>query len=69
MNFSLFALLTIVGTVGGTLCLLEFGRRLGAWHLAEDPERAQSGTGVIDGAVFGLLGLLIAFTFSGAALH
>jgi len=67
MNFSLFALLTILSMVGGTLGMLEIGRRLGVRRLARDPEGAKAGTGAIDGAVFGLMGLLIAFTFSGAA--
>jgi len=47
--------------------MLEVGRRLGVRRLARDPEGAKAGTGAIDGAVFGLMGLLIAFTFSGAA--
>ena len=34
--------------------------------MARDPEGARAGFGAIDGAVFGLLGLLLAFTFSGA---
>ncbi len=51
----------------GTLCLLEVGRRLGARRLARDPEGAKAGAGAVDAAVFGLMGLLIAFTFSGAA--
>jgi hypothetical protein len=67
MNFSLLAFLTILGMIGGTLCMLELGRRLGMRRLARDPESAKASTGAIDGAVFGLLGLLIAFTFSGAA--
>ncbi|WP_338522333.1 DUF4239 domain-containing protein [Pseudomonas batumici] len=46
---------------------IEIGRRVGARHLALDPEGARTGTGAIEGAVFGLLALLIAFTFSGAA--
>ncbi|KIH81224.1 hypothetical protein [Pseudomonas batumici] len=46
---------------------IEIGRRIGARHLALDPEGARTGTGAIEGAVFGLLALLIAFTFSGAA--
>ena len=46
-----------------TLAGREFGRR----SLAAEPERTNSGFGVTSGAVFGLLGLLIAFTFSGAA--
>src|SRR6185436_17454554 len=50
-----------------TLATLEIGRRVGARRLALDPEGAKASTWAIDGAVFGLLGLLIAFTFSGAA--
>ncbi|WP_248803964.1 DUF4239 domain-containing protein [Pseudomonas sp. MWU13-2100] len=46
---------------------IEIGRRIGARHLALDPEGARTGIGAIEGAVFGLLALLIAFTFSGAA--
>jgi len=50
----------------GMLILLNFGRRIGAKHLASDPKGARMGTGTIEAAVFALLGLLIAFTFSGA---
>jgi len=50
----------------GTLILLNIGRRIGARHLASDPKGARIGTGTIEAAVFALLGLLIAFTFSGA---
>ncbi|MDB6442265.1 MULTISPECIES: DUF4239 domain-containing protein [unclassified Pseudomonas] len=46
---------------------IEAGRRIGNRHLALDPEGARQGVGAIEGAVFGLLALLIAFTFSGAA--
>jgi hypothetical protein len=49
------------------LIFLEFGRRIGNRRLRIDPEGARTGIGAIEGAVFGLLGLLIAFTFSGAA--
>ena len=52
----------------GMLVLSEFGRRVGQRRFARDPEGARVGTGVVDGAVFGLLGLLVAFTFSGASL-
>ncbi|MFO1314196.1 MAG: DUF4239 domain-containing protein [Burkholderiales bacterium] len=51
----------------GMLVLLEVGRRLGAQRLAADPTHGQDGNGAIEGAVYALLGLLIAFTFSGAA--
>ena len=50
----------------GMLIMLDVGRRIGARHLAKDPESARTGTGTIEAAVFALLGLLIAFTFSGA---
>jgi len=66
MKFSLLALLVIFGMVAGTLCMLEAGRRIGARRRGRDSEGAKASTGAIDGAVFGLLGLLIAFTFSGA---
>jgi len=43
------------------------GRWLGERELRDDPEGARLGTGAVEGAVFGLLGLLMAFTFDGAA--
>jgi len=49
------------------LLFLELGRRIGISRLARDPEGAQQGLSAVEGAVFALLGLLIAFTFSGAA--
>ncbi len=56
-----------LGLMLGMLVLLEIGRRIGNRRLANDPEGARAGTGTVEGAVFALLGLLIAFTFSGAA--
>jgi hypothetical protein len=52
--------------VGMVICL-EIGRRLGTRKLAKDPQGGLAGLGVAEGAVFGLYGLLVAFTFSGAA--
>ena len=49
----------------GILLLLETGRRLGRRGKHDQEEGA--GFGAVEAAVFGLLGLLIAFTFSGAA--
>jgi hypothetical protein len=49
------------------LMLLEIGRRVGQRRLRRDPDAAHVGTAAIEGAVFGLFGLLVAFTFSGAA--
>ena len=51
----------------GMMMLLEIGRRIGLRKLARDAEGARQGLTAVEGAVFGLLGLLIAFTFSGAA--
>lgn len=53
--------------LAGVLLCVEIGRRLGRRHVARDPEGAQLGTGALDAGVYGLLGLLLAFTFSGAA--
>ena len=51
----------------GLLACLRIGWRMGRKHLQSAGEEAQSGLGALDGAVFGLMGLLIAFTFTGAA--
>jgi hypothetical protein len=48
------------------LLLLEVGRRLALRRLATHPEAPEGGRGTIEGSVFALFGLLIAFTFSGA---
>jgi hypothetical protein len=55
-----------MGLFFGMLLLLEAGRRIGIRRAAQDPEKARAGLGAVDGAVFGLMGLLVAFTFSGA---
>lgn len=62
-----FVVVFVVGLLIGILLLFEAGRQLGSRRLARDPEGARIGLGPLEGAVFGLLGLLIAFTFSGAA--
>lgn len=49
------------------LLSMELGRRIGRRRLARDPDALDAGTGAVDGMVFALLGLLVAFTFSGAA--
>src|SRR4051794_21066793 len=62
-----FVAFVIVGLLAGTLLLLEVGRRIGHKRHNADPEDPSVGLGAVDGAVFGLMGLLIAFTFSAAA--
>ena len=54
-----------VGLFFSMLFLQEVGRRIGIRGRAKDS--AGTGIGTMEGAVFALLGLLIAFTFSGAA--
>lgn len=56
-----------VGLLLAIFILLEIGRRVGIHRRKIDPEGASAGLGALEGAVFGLMGLLIAFTFSGAA--
>src|SRR5258705_8335258 len=51
----------------GMLIFLEIGRRVGIRRSHDDSAAAAEGIGAVDGAVFAILGLLIAFTFSGAA--
>jgi hypothetical protein len=58
--------LTGIGVFAGMLVLMEVGARLAYRRRARDPEDERSGTSTAEGAVFALLGLLIAFTFSGA---
>ena len=67
MDYAALISLLALGLFVGMVLLLELGRRIGVRRIANDPEGAQAGTGAVDGAVFALLGLLIAFTFSGAA--
>ena len=67
MTLHAFGYILSGGLFVGMLILLEVGRRLGARRLARDPEGARTGVSAVEGALFGLLGLLIAFTFSGAA--
>ena len=66
MDFIIAAPLFAVGLFIGMLILLEIGRRIGVRRIARDPEGAQAGFGAIEGAVLALLGLLLAFTISGA---
>ncbi|HLJ86267.1 MAG TPA: DUF4239 domain-containing protein [Candidatus Angelobacter sp.] len=46
---------------------MEAGRRIGLRQRRLDPEGSKAAFATIEGAVFALLGLLVAFTFSGAA--
>ncbi len=67
MSFTLDAILVAGGLFVAMLGLLEIGRRFGVRRAAQDSDGARAGAGVVEGAVFALMGLLVAFTFSGAA--
>jgi hypothetical protein len=45
---------------------LEIGHRWGRRRFAVDPKGTRAGVGGVEGAIFALLGLLVAFTFAGA---
>ena len=66
MSFALSISLVAVGLFAAMLLVLELGRRIGTRRLAALPPGTSWEIGTLDGAVFALLGLLIAFTFSGA---
>ena len=67
MSHALTVFVFTFGLFLGMLLFLEIGRRIAVRRMREDTEAAGEGVGAVDGAVFALLGLLIAFTFSGAS--
>jgi hypothetical protein len=62
--FVLFALGGAALLFAGSLLALEIGRRIGTRHLVVEKDKANVGLGTVEGAIFGLMGLLLAFTFS-----
>ncbi len=56
-----------VGLFLGMLALQEVGHRVGRRRAKKATAAEESSAGVVDGAVFALLGLLLAFQFAGAA--
>ncbi len=66
MNFTWIAVFSAAALFLGMVLFSEAGRRLRIARLAGDPEGAPRAVGLAEGAVFGLLGLIIAFTFTGA---
>jgi hypothetical protein len=55
------------GLTLGIVLMLEVGRRIRLVQQARHGDEMARGLGAVEGAVFGLMGLLLAFTFSGAA--
>src|SRR5437764_1062365 len=67
MSYLPAAILCTLGLLTGIVATMEFGRRMGARRVAEYGDGAVAGVSTVEGGVFALLGLLLAFTFSGAA--
>jgi hypothetical protein len=59
--------IVVAGLLVVVLLLMEVGRWLGLRHRAREGDKAGAGLGTLEGGIFALMGLLIAFTFSGAA--
>ena len=66
-HFSFLVVLALLSIFAAILVALEVGWRIGRARHQRDPGSATAGTGAVDGAIFGLMGLLLAFSFSGAA--
>lgn len=60
-------LFVVISLFAVMLVLMEVGQRVGVRRRNQDAAGAHTGLTAIDGAVFGLMGLLVAFSFSGAA--
>src|SRR4030095_3529477 len=67
VSHAVFSVLLAIALFVGVILSLLAGRRIGAYRRARDPAGASAGISAVEGSVFGLVGLLIAFTFSGAA--
>lgn len=66
-NIQAIAFLVVFGLFTGILVALAGGYYLGQRTISKDPETVRFRFTAVEAAVFGLMGLMIAFTFSGAA--
>ncbi len=64
--FHLFAIGVMALFFISSLMLLNYGRQLGLRYMKKNGVESMSGLPTIEGAVFALIGLLVAFTISGA---
>ena len=65
INFTLVAITGCVGIFFGMFLFAFLGYRFGSWQSIKG-ETSTEGSGALTGAIFGLLGLMIALTFNGA---
>src|ERR1041384_6770842 len=66
MTHENLSLLVCIGLFVGMVVLLDLGFRIGERKRRQHPETSHEGVGVIEAAVFALLGLLLAFSLSDA---
>jgi len=67
VHFVLISISTVAALFVAMVLLQAWGKRLGEHHRRRDPINYKEGHGTAETAVLGVLGLFIAFTFSGAA--
>ncbi len=67
MGIEWIATIATVAFFLGMLACIEAGRRIGIARLTRDADGLEKGAGAAEAALFALLGLLLAFTFSSAA--
>ncbi len=67
VSLMLIFISVVLSLFAAILACLEIGWRIRSAGLAKETPNSDAGLNALDGAVFGLMGLLIAFTFSGAA--
>ncbi len=67
MSYTYYMILFSLSLFLGMLLFMEAGRRIGIHRMEQDPDNCKTGLGAMEAAVYGLMGLLLAFTFSGAA--
>lgn len=65
-RFIMVITLLALGLFFGMLLFLEAGRRIGARRAASEGDGGAAGISALEGSLFALLGLIIAFTYSGA---
>jgi hypothetical protein len=67
MSYGIVTFILMPALFLSIMLLIEVGRKIGLKRIAEETERARAGLGTMESAIYGLLALMIAFTFSGAA--
>jgi hypothetical protein len=66
MSDMIIGILFFISLFSGMLLSLHIGHKLSHWHKKAFPGEKHSRNKIIEGAIFALMGLLIAFTFSNA---